>query len=840
MARRIDLRENWTLRAAGGEGVPARVAAADVPARTPGCVHTDLLAAGLIPAPYVGDSEDALSWIGRTDWRYRTVLPADGLAGAERVDLVCEGLDTVADLALDGQVIGRTRNMHREYRLALATGASGDGGPPAGRELAITFASPYRHAERLRAELGDRPAAYPQPYPFIRKMACNFGWDWGPVLVTAGIWRPIWLHAWSTARLARVRPEVTVAAGPGGRAHGRVVLHVDVERAASGARAPLTVEAEVAGERTRTAVPPGEGAVRLELAVPEPRLWWPRGYGEQVRYPLTVTLRSAGAELDAWRRDIGFRSVELDTAPDDDGTPFTLMVNGARVLVRGANWIPDDCFPSRVGPGRYRQRVDQATGAGINLLRVWGGGVYESGGFYEACDERGVLVWQDFLFACAAYPEEPPLAEEVEAEARQAVVRLMPHPSLVLWNGNNENIWGHADWGWRDRLGDRSWGAGYYFDLLPRVVAELDPTRPYWPGSPYSGRPDLHPNDPAHGNTHIWDVWNERDYPHYRAYRPRFVAEFGYQGPPAHATLRRALGDGPLDHASAAMTHRQRARDGVRKLADGLRWHFPEPDGFDDWHYLAQVNQARAITLGVGHFRSLWPLCSGAVVWQLNDCWPVISWAAVDGDARRKPLWYALRRVYADRLLVLGPADGGGLELALCNDTDRAWRPAVAVARHDLAGPVLAREKVSATVPPRAVVRLPVPARVAQPADTAREFVTADSGTPADRAVWFFAEDTEVAYPAPRFETEVTERGGDLRVAVTARTPLRDLALFADRLAADAEADDMLLTLLPGETHTFTVAGGAGLDHAAAVRPPVLRCVNEAVRAGRVAHTTPG
>ncbi|MFC7327420.1 glycoside hydrolase family 2 protein [Marinactinospora rubrisoli] len=840
MARRIELRDDWTLHAAAGADVPASVGAAEIPAHTPGCVHTDLLAAGLIPDPYLGDNEHRLSWIGRADWRYRTVLPTDGLAGAERVDLVCEGLDTVADLALAGRPVGAVRNMHRAYRFDLTAVAAVAGGTPGGRELTIDFTSPYRYAEAVRAELGDRPAAYPDPYPFIRKMACNFGWDWGPVLVTSGIWRPIRLHAWRTARLAGVRPEVTVEAGPGGQATGRVVVHVDVERTAAGGDRVLALAAEVAGERTRATLPPGATTARLELTVREPGLWWPRGHGDPVRHPLTVTLCAGETELDTWRREIGFRSVVLDTAPDADGTPFTIRVNGAPVLVRGANWIPDDCFPSRVGRDRYRERVGQATGAGINLLRVWGGGVYESDDFYDVCDERGVLVWQDFLFACAAYPEEPPIAGEVEAEAREAVRRLMPHPSLVLWNGNNENLWGHVDWGWRESLGERSWGAGYYHDLLPRIVAELDPTRPYWPGSPYSGRPGLHPNDPAHGATHIWDVWNERDYSHYLDHRPRFVAEFGYQGAPAHATLRRAIGEAPLDPDSPALVHRQRAKDGLRKLADGLRRHFPPPADGDDWHYLTQVNQARAITLGVGHFRALWPLCSGAVVWQLNDCWPVISWSAVDGDGRRKPLWYALRRVYADRLLVLEPGAEGGLELVLCNDSGTGWRAEAALARHDLAGRTLARQQVSAAVPPRAVVRIPVSARVAVPGRADREFVTADTGGPGDRAVWFFAEDADAAYPEPEFDTEVAGGPGELRVTVTARTPLRDLALFADRLHPDAEADDMLLTLLPGESHTFTVRGGdPGPD--GADRPPVLRCVNEAVRAARrVADAMPG
>nr|BFE84483.1 hypothetical protein GCM10020093_070840 [Planobispora longispora] len=236
-------------------------------------------------------------------------------------------------------------------------------------------------------------------------------------------------------------------------------------------------------------------------------------------------------------RKIGFRSVRLDRT----GGAFTLHVNDVPVFVRGANWIPDDCFPARVTRERLAGRFEQALGAGINLLRVWGGGLYESEDFYDLADERGLLVWQDFPFACAAYPEEEPFRSEVEAEARENVARLAHRPSLVLWCGNNENIEGHADWGWQEELAGRSWGSGFYYDLLPSIVAELDPTRPYWPGSPYSGAPGLPPNDPASGTIHIWDVWNREDYTRYAAYRPRFVAEFGFQGPPAYATLRRAV-----------------------------------------------------------------------------------------------------------------------------------------------------------------------------------------------------------------------------------------------------------------------------------------------------------
>nr|WP_238425079.1 glycoside hydrolase family 2 protein [Micromonospora parastrephiae] len=614
------LHDGWTLRATSEAQVPGTIAGRAVPATVPGCVHTDLLDAGLIPDPYLDDNELALAWIGRTDWSYQTTF-VHRAGDAERVDLVCAGLDTVATISVNGVEVGRTENMHRGYRFDVRS-LLRDGD----NDLVVAFDSAYRYAEAQQERLGDRPNAYPEPFHFVRKMACNFGWDWGPTLVTAGIWQEIGLHAWSTARLATVRPLVTLA----GR-DGRVELHVEVERVAD---VPLTVRAAAAGATAEVVVPAGQRTAVLTLAVREPALWWPRGYGEQARHPLEVTLHAPdGDTLDGWSRQIGFRSVRLDTTPDEHGTPFVLSVNDVPVFVRGVNWIPDDVFPTRITRDRLAERFDQAAEANVNLLRVWGGGRYESEDFYDLADERGLLVQQDFLFACAAYPEEEPFGSEVAAEAAEQVTRLAPHPSLVLWTGNNENIWGWHDWDWQEPLAGRTWGRGYYLDVLPRIVGELDPTRPYWPGSPWSGTDTIHPNDPAHGTTHIWDVWNTDDYTKYREYVPRFVAEFGYQGPPTYATLRRALSDEPLAPDSPGMAHHQKAAGGDAKLQRGLDAHLPTPADFDDWHYLTQLNQARAIQLGVEHFRSHRGVCAGTIVWQLNDCWPVTSWSR----RRRRP-----------------------------------------------------------------------------------------------------------------------------------------------------------------------------------------------------------
>jgi len=802
------LHDQWTVSPVAGP-YPAAVAG-PIEATVPGTVHTDLLAAGLIPDPFLDDNERLTAWIGLTDWHYRTVFTWEP-DGHDRAELVFDGLDTVATITLNGQPVGHTANMHRTYRFDVTALLV-----PGANELAVTFASAVRHADAASLRMGARPHVNHHPYNAIRKMACNFGWDWGPDLVTAGIWRPVRLHTWSTARLAAVRPVVRVDGSRG-------TVEVQVDLARGPVDADLTVTAAIGDTRHRVRVPAGETAAVVRLEVDDVALWWPHGHGDQPLYELTVTLDG----LDEWRHRIGFRSVEVVTAPDAAGTPFTVVVNGRPIFVKGVNWIPDDAFPHRIGPDRYAARLAQAREAGVNLVRVWGGGIYEADDFYRECDERGLLVWQDFLFACAAYSEEEPLRSEVVAEARDNITRLMPHPSLALWNGGNENLWGFADWKWSTRLDGRSWGPAYYHEILPSLVAALDPGRAYAAGSPWSFSPDHHPNDPAHATTHIWDVWNERDYTAYRAYRPRFVAEFGWQGPPAWSTLRRALSDDPLTPESPGMLTHQKAANGNDKLVDGLRPHFRVPDDMDDWHWAMSLNQARAVGLGVEHFRALRPHCAGTVLWQLNDCWPVVSWSVVDGDGRRKPAFYALRRAHAPRLATIQPA-GDGLVLVLDNDTAAPWEGPVTVARFAFDGTALAKVEVQAAVGPWANQAITLPVDLATPGDPAAELVVADAG-PA-RATWFFVEDRDSALPPPGFTADVTRDPTGYRVTVTATSLLRDLTLLADRVAPDAVVEDALVTLLPGESVTWSVATAAAVDGAAFLDRRVLRSANQLVQ----------
>lgn len=808
-----DLHDDWTLTHLAGE-VPtafADLAGATIPATVPGVVHTDLLAQGLIPDPYLDDNESALAWIGHSDWRYATTFVFEP-DGHTRHDLVAEGLDTVARVRVNGVDVGATVNQHRTYRWNL------DGILVAGENtLVIDFRSPIAYAREREQVLGERPHSYVHPFNAIRKSACNFGWDWGPALVTSGIWRRIALESWTDVRIAAVRPVVGIKGDP-----RRADVHVDLEWAPSeDANADaVEVTAHVAGVTVTASVSAGVDSVALAVEAPDAEPWYPRGYGDARLYDLVVT---AGAGREA-RRRIGFRAVQVDVEADTDGSPFQLIVNGIPVYIRGANWIPEDTFFPRVTRERLAERFADATDAHMNLLRVWGGGVYESEDFYDLADEQGVLVWQDFLLACAAYSEDTELWDEFAAEARDAVTRLSSHPSLVVWNGGNENIWGWVDWNWRAALQGATWGEGYYQRLFPEIVGELAPTTPYSPGSPYGFSIYVHPNDPAHGTTHIWDVWNRVDYDVYRDYQPRFVSEFGFQGPPAWSTLFSVVHDEPADPYGRLMLVHQKAQDGNVKLERGLGAHIAPPATIADWHWATQLNQARAVRFGIEHFRSLHPLNQGAIVWQLNDCWPVISWAAVDSHGHRKPLWHALRAAYADRLATVQPREDRPA-LVLHNDTDGRWESGFTARVVDVDGREVARHDGEVAVEARGATTIPLPIEAGDPA---RHVLVVDLAS-GERALWWFGEDPTLAlHPQPLEVSSVAVTGG-YEVRVRARSAAKDITLHVDRAHRDARVDGALVTLLAGEEAVFTVTAPAGLDPELFTAPEVVRTANDLV-----------
>ena len=921
---RLDLgRAAWTLRLIDRPADPSQaatraaiLAGRDFPAVVPGCVHTDLMAAGLLADPYLAMNELDARWIGECSWRYTgrfevrgellaPTSPTDA-AATPRVDLVFDGIDTLATVRLNGEELGVADNMHATWRFdareKLRRGAN---------VLELDFPAPLpfcrSELERYRREIGDFPyggaGANPQlAHHMLRKMHCNFGWDWGPQLVTCGIWRGVRIEAWETARIAAVRPRVVAA----DERQATLEVAVDLEQLGD---SPVELRWELTGpdgaSLSGRAVTRPERRLEanvLRMEVDNPRLWWPAGHGEQPLYTLVVSLheRDGGALLDRISRKVGLRTFEWVTTSDKapatvagqeqpPGATFHLRVNGRRIFCKGANWIPDDCYPHRVTPDRYRRRITQARDANMNMLRVWGGGIYEDDAFYDACDEQGILVWQDFATACSAYPEDDAFKRRFEHEARDNVARLAGRASLALWCGGNECIQAVYEWGpeyRRMRDVDYGWGRHYWYELFPRIVAELDPGTVYWPNSPWSGSEgtearryggtkgpesertsniqhrtsnievpeaesespsdpsclrasvpsclsaELPPNLEHIGDQHIWDIWNgQGDWRNYWSHLPRFASEFGFHGPPAWPTLDAAIPPDQRYWFSPAMVLHNKQDAGQERAINRARDHFRLPErpesleAFEAMWFVAALNQARAITAGCQWFRALSPWCGGALYWQLNDCWPVASWSAIDNDSaglgRPKLLWHATRRFFAPRMCALLPTEaamngassgrkdeqaGANLwpRVYLHNDHPDPWAGELRLWLADFEGTVLEEEHAVFQIEPGGLLRFIVPGHWPPAAD--RLVLAEAQGAP--RATWFFARDKDLPYPPPRFKLDTAHAGQENVVSITAQTLIRDLCLFPERLDAAARASEQLITLLPGETARLRISSG--------------------------------
>ncbi len=660
MIKRTDLTGAWTVRQEGQRRA--------TPATVPGCVHTDLMAAGEIPDPFQRDNEAQVQWIGRADWIYERTFTLTELDPSQVTLLRCEGLDTLATVTLNGVELGSTDNMHRTWefdvRAHLRKGRN---------QLVVRFASPLTHIEQFaaaRALPGWSAPFEPGSRAYLRKMACNFGWDWGPVLPTCGIWRSIGLVSFDIARLADVRIHQDHAAT------GGIGLDVAIATEVHDAQAPLEALVKVTYKGTtmteaRLKLPDGSGTARV--LVRNPQLWWPSGLGEQPLYEVVVELASAGRALDSSSRRIGLRTLELDRHPDAFGESFQFVVNGVPFFAKGANWIPADAFVTRMTRVEYARLIKAAAMANMNMLRVWGGGIYENDCFYDLCDEYGLCVWQDFMFACSTYPSfDEAWMANVKVEFEQNIRRLRHHPSLALWVGNNELEQGLVGDTWNDR--QMSWeDYGKLFDrLLPEVVRAVDPDRAYWPCSPHTPPPGdrRNFNDPTRGDAHLWDVWHGRQpFEWYRTAMHRFCSEFGFQSFPEPRMVERFTAPEDRNVTSYVMEKHQRSGIGNTVIMQYMLSWFRMPVGFDATLWLSQIQQGLAIKYAVEHWRRNRPRCMGALYWQLNDCWPVASWASVDYEGRWKALHYMARRFYAP-VLVSGVEDPetGIVEVHLSND----------------------------------------------------------------------------------------------------------------------------------------------------------------------------
>jgi beta-mannosidase len=782
---------------------------ATIPARVPGCIHTDLLAAGRIPDPFHRDQETAVQWVGATGWVYsRDFQVPAAVLRRERVLLRCNGLDTLATVRVNGREVGRADNMYRTWEFDVKRALK------AGRNhIEVTFDSVLpeiakRQQERHMPSWGGPKEI--QGRSWIRKEPCNFGWDWGPTLVTCGIWRTMSILAFDTARLTGVQIRQT-------HADDRVVLRVHPEIERSGkpvvrARVRIRREgmlvAEAAGEVGRPA------AIPLELTVENPALWWPNGLGEQPLYTVDVELLDArGIVLDAITRRVGLRTLRLDRHPDQWGESFQFVVNGVPFFAKGGNWIPADAFATRVSWDDYARLLNDVADVNMNMLRVWGGGLYESDAFYDLCDELGICVWQDFMFACSAYPTfDKAFMASVKAEAEDNVRRIRHHACVALWCGNNELEQGLVGDTWNDR--QMSWeDYGRLFDtLLPGIIGALDPDRDYWPCSPHSPHGDRkdHSN-PKWGDAHLWEVWHGRKpFEWYRTCEHRFNSEFGFQSFPEPKTVLGYTAPQDRNVTTYVMEHHQRSGIGNTAIMQYMLDWFRLPDAFDHTLWLSQILQGMAMKYAVEHWRRAMPRGMGTLYWQINDCWPVASWASIDYHGRWKALHYMARKFYAPvAISALEDAAAGTVEVHVTNDLRDAVTGKVTWVATDVAGRVLAKGA-------KAVEAKALGNTRAVTADLAA--VLAKQG-PRDVIVWvdlwvggerrssnlaLFARPKHLELADPKIGLSVKDlKDGSFVVTLTARKPALWTWLEMDQ--ADAQFSDNFMHLLPGQPQSVIV-----------------------------------
>ncbi len=740
-----------------------------LPAQVPGGVHLDLMAAGRIPDPFVADNELRVAWVADSDWEYRRTFRVEGddsvVAGVRRV-LVFEGLDTLAEVNLNGKPLGNADNMYRTWRWdvteLLVAGNN---------EISIFFRSPVKYAQQMEGKRHlDHPKDSLPGGPYLRKAPCHFGWDWGPKLPNMGLWKGVRLESWSVARIGDVKLTQKIE-----KNKAQVSADIRIERTPGTPSARLTaiVRVEHPDGRVQTvehSVGGGDSAAKLRVDVDKPQLWWPNGLGGQPLYRIEVVLSAASGELDRRAYQLGLRTLELRRKPDQWGESFTFVVNGVPVFAKGSNWIPADSFPSRVTTAELERLLGAAAAANHNMIRIWGGGYYESESFYDLCDRYGILVWQDFMFACSVYPlTDPAFAANLRAEVSEQVARLRHRACLALWCGNNEMERGWTSWGWTrpDTKDLRDAYLKFFGKTLPSWVAEADGATPYWPSSPSSGKPLYAPIGDRSGDEHEWVVWHAlAPFESYRDSTWRFVSEFGFESLPAMATVA-AFAPDPSDWnlGSPMMDQHQKCFVGNARILYYMAQHFRLPMDFESIIFLSQVQHAEAMRVGVEHWRRERARCGGALYWQLNDCWPVSSWASIDYFGRWKALHYVSRRFYAPVLLSCS-VEAGGVDVAVTNDRPEAFTGEARWSLEGLDGSVVAAGVEAVAAPGAATARVGVvsaAAGIAGDVDRRRAVVFVcelwAGDTLVARSVTPFARDKELRLERPRIDValEVTE-----------------------------------------------------------------------------------
>lgn len=794
----------------------------------PGTVHQDLLRHGRIEDPFYRTNERDLQWIDKLDWEYKTDFDAAEAIGRDCVYLCFDGLDTYATVYLNGRKLLTTDNMFRRYRVDVKELLR-----KGNNELRIVFASPVRmglskltaygiplRANNDQSELGGLGPV--KIAPFNRKAGYHFGWDWGPRLVTSGIWRPVRLEAWDAARVAD---------------DYIYTKSCDSRRAVLGAE--VTLEVVSAGRydveirfgdrcvaRFDRDLPAGRQTLTTEFTVASPRLWWPNGQGEPYLYNTQVVLSHAGGTLDVKRGRTGIRTVRLvqQDDPDGRGRSFGFEVNGRMLFMKGANWIPNDNLLPRVTPEYLAHIVHSARDAHMNMLRVWGGGTYEDDRFYELCDACGILVWQDFMFACSNIPGDAAFLANVRAEAEDNVLRLRNHPCLALWCGNNEMeiLW--RPWNATNKPGMKGGYParqaevlteayiGVFHDLLPSVVRNLTWEKNYWHSSPSPGAeiPWSSVETTRYGDSHNWRVWHGREpFEYYDTSVPRFASEYGFQSFPEMATVGSYTLPEDRDIGSEVMTAHQRSKIGNGTITYYMDWYYRVPERFDALLYMSQVLQAEGIRRGIEAHRCSMPWCMGSLYWQINDCWPVASWSSIDSFGRWKALHYFAAKAF-ENVVVIPRLRADSLDLFVVSDLAGPLKGRLGLTLVDFENGTLS----SRSLPVRAgantstLVRSLDVRELLGGADPSRTVLLCrlESGDGTHTALCYFDKVKNLRLPKPDVRFAVRRDGDGCVVSVSADKLAKNVAVSYDGVTGIFS--DNYFDLLPGQTHEIRLRTG--------------------------------
>lgn len=665
-------------------------------ATVPGCVHTDLLKNNLIDDPFFGTNEAKCQWIELKDWEYRTEFEINEEALLEEeIELVFEGLDTYATVLLNGKTLRTSDNMFRTWRIPIKKEIE-----PGKNDLTVVFESPVNKELPNLAKLQFRYHAVQdndvEASPLTRKAPYHYGWDWGPRFVTSGIWRPARIEAFSKARIDSIfiiQKEIS-------KVSAKLQLETEFtcdKNTKATVRLTNCKSQEILVE-TPVEILAGDSKFNFDFEIFDPQLWYPNGYGDPNLYDFRVDVLINGKVKDTEKTRAGLRTIELKRIKDKWGESFEFIVNGEPIFVKGANWIPADSFVTAIEDSRYRKLIESGKEVHFNMLRVWGGGIYEKDIFYDLCDENGILVWQDFMFACSLFPADDGFLENVKYEAVDNIKRLRNHPSLTLWCGNNENEWIY-DFdgnGMKNRFGQPEEEILVFKEdyeklnnkLLKELVAKYNPNLGYWPSSPSSDY-KANANNDNYGDIHHWDVWH-MGYPveSYKKLAPRFISEFGFQSMPDPLTIDSFLENEQRFLGSPAMQTHQKHERGYSLIKTYLERSYPHPKDFDGFCYLSQIQQADFMKFAIEHFRSVMPKCMGILYWQLNDCWPVCSWASIDYELRWKAFHYYAKKFYAPTM-VYPVLEDGSIIVKLIADTQEVSNAKLHWKLLDLGGDVL-------------------------------------------------------------------------------------------------------------------------------------------------------